>query len=462
MPAGVMILAVCALAALVGPAAWAEGDPAQPKGPAHDVAPRATPPAQALITVSEPAGESRQALSKSRMRLRAVAEDAGTELDEELPEIGVASVELEPGQSVNELGAELAGSEQVVSVEANRRLELRRQPDDPAFAASDSLAPRGDAYQWFLRRQNFPRAWDRSRGGRARVAVIDTGAAAAHPDLAARIEDAFDKDDSPFHGPASEDENGHGTHVSGLACGHASNGYGLAGAGYRCKLLVYKSDLTLSSISESIVEAADRGADVISMSFGGDGESPSLERAIGYAFDQGVVMVAAAANESTTDQGVPARYLQPPGSGPRIKSGIGLVVTAAQYDGSAAWFGPGRGNAISLAAYGSASQELPGIFSTFPAELTELETAELCVTCRAEFRGDDRFAYLEGTSMATPQVAGAAALIRHKRPNMRAVRVVRLLKRHAKRNGGFSNDLGWGILNANKALRKALKTKRKR
>jgi subtilisin family serine protease len=197
------------------------------------------------------------------------------------------------------------------------------------------------------------------------------------------------------------------------------------------------------------------------MSFGGEGESKALKQAVEHAAERDVVMVAAAANEDTTDQGIPAAYLQPPGTGPDIAAGTGLVVTAAQYDGSRAWFGPGTGDGISIAAYGAASQEHRGIFSSFPAETTELETIDLCTLCRGDFQGDDRFAYLEGTSMATPQVSGAAALVRHKRPQMAASRVIKLLKLRARREAGFSDTLGWGILNANRALRAALKKKKR-
>jgi serine protease len=245
-----------------------------------------------------------------------------------------------------------------------------------------------------------------------------------------------------------------------MACGQAGNAYGIAGAGFRCDLLVYKSDLTIASISESVVDAVDRNVDVINMSFGGEGKSEALERAIDRAAERDVVMVAAAANEDTTKQGIPAEYLQPSGTGPDVSAGIGLVVTAAEYDGSRAWFEPGRGTAISMAAYGAAARENRGIFSTFPAQTTEIETIDLCALCRGDFQGDNRFAYLEGTSMATPQVSGAAALIRHKRPDMAATRVAKLLKLHARRQGGFSEMLGWGILNANAALRAALKKKK--
>jgi subtilisin family serine protease len=73
----------------------------------------------------------------------------------------------------------------------------------------------------------------------------------------------------------------------------------------------------------------------------------------------------------------------------------------------------------------------------------------------------ERFAYLRGTSMATPQVAGAAALIRSVKPAMSAARVIEIIKR-AARPGVFDNSLGWGILDAKAALKLALAKNKKR
>lgn len=445
------MVAACLTAAAVGAPATAAGS--GDRLPARE---------EAIVIVRE-AGAGPEA-GDMRRRLHAAADVAGFELERSVPEIGVGSIDLAGGETVADLRRELAGEPGVIGVEPNARLELRAAPNDPAYGAPDPDAPGGDIYQWNLRKSGFERAWARSRGENAKVAVIDTGADASHPDLGPRIEASFDNDGDPLHGSAERDENGHGSHVAGLACGEGGNGYGIAGAGYRCDLLIYKSDLSDASIAESIVDATDRDVDVINMSFGGEGKSQAIERALRYAYEREVVLVAAASNDDVTDQGIPASYLQPQGSGPDLRRGTGLVVTAAQYDGSRAYFGPGRGTGISIAAYGAAGPSNRGIFSSFPAEITELETTSLCTLsfCRADFQGESRFAYLEGTSMATPQVVGAAALIRDRRPEMRAARVIRILKLHADRAGGFSDELGWGILSADDALRAALKRKRKK
>ena len=203
----------------------------------------------------------------------------------------------------------------------------------------------------------------------------------------------------------------------------------MAGAGYDCGLIVEKSDLTDSSVARSIVSATDQGADAINMSFGTDGRTAppaALVDSIEYAYDHGVVLVAAASDDDVDEQGDPANVLQPGGTG-----------------------------------YGTVDEHLGpgGLLGAFPQQTAEIERGSLappsppCV-CRTRFQGDDRYAYLQGTSMAAPQVAAAAALIRHLNPDLPAARIVRLLKETARRPAGtgWTADLGWGILDAGAAV----------
>src|SRR5918995_927415 len=415
------------------------------------------------IVLVEPRGKAPAAgvvaqTARVRERIRSVLDR--TELSPELsvPEARAVAVEPPGDGGVAAVRRALLGEPGVVAVEPEYRRSIRLTPNDPAFATPDSLAPQGDTFQWQLRDQGFERAWDESGGGGAGVAVIDTGVDGGNPDLGPRIVAGAAKNNARGPGPATVDEVGHGTHVTGLACASGDNGYGGASSSFGCGLIVEKSDLSDASIAASIIDATDHGADVINMSFGGPGGSRAIENAMDYAWKRDVVMVAAASNVNQTNQGVPARLLQPEGTGRKLKRGRGLVVTAAEYDGSRAWFRPGHGNGISLAAYGAASLDKPGIFSNFPANPTELEAGtfrEPPCQCRTIFGGDDRFAYLEGTSMAAPQVAGAAALIRSRRPGIDAKRVVKVIKKTA-RGKRFEGGLGWGILNARAAVRVAV------
>jgi subtilisin family serine protease len=373
-----------------------------------------------------------------------------------IPELGAVAVDPPGGEGVGAVRRALRREPGVAAVEPEYRRFVRLAPDDPAFSAADPRAPFGDVYQWNLRQQGFARGWELSTGRRAKLAVIDTGVDGGNPDLGPRIVAAVDHDPTPGQGPATVDENGHGTHVSGLACATGNNGYGGASPGFACELIVEKSDLTDASIADSMVDATKRGADVINMSFGGPGRSKVIADAVKFAWKRDVIMVAAASNRNSKRQGIPAELLQPKESGPKLEKGKGLVVTAAGYDGSRAWFRPGHGKGISVAATGAATRTTPGIFSNFPANLTQLDTGvafrEPPCGCRTSFEGDDRFAYLDGTSMAAPQVAGAAALIRSRKPKIGAKKVIRKIKKKA-RGSNFRGSVGWGLLDAAAALR---------
>ena len=380
----------------------------------------------------------------------------------DVPEVGVVSVRIPPGSSVAELRRRLSRDPQVAKVEPEARHRLRAVPNDPAMSQQDPSI--GDVFQWYLHRQGFPAAWDLSRGTGAVVGIIDSGIDSAHPDLGSKIKSAHDHDSTAV---GTGDEVGHGTHVSALACGAPDNAFGIAGAGLDCQVVLEKSDLTGSSVIASLVDATDLGAVVINMSFGGGRLSAGENRALRYALRKDVVLIAAAADQPIAEQGHPAKDLQPTGTGRNIKRGAGLVVTAADASGARASFA-GRGSQISMAAMGDSGTRGGGIFSTFPANPTSIETGGSnppgppCTTCRTVFNGDSRFAYLAGTSMASPQVAGAVALVRAANSKLRRRAVVRIMKQTATRAAGASRwttELGWGILNAGAAVQRAVQFK---
>src|SRR3954447_6239747 len=381
-----------------------------------------------------------------------------------VPQIRLVTVAPRPGESLRMLATRLRADPRVASVAPERRGAIRFQPNDPAFSTPETAkdtAP-GTLVEWWAARTGFLQAWDISQGAGATVAVIDTGAEIVHPELAGQVAElqTFDAARSP----AGLDTIGHGTHVASLACAAGNNGIGLAGAGLGCRLLIVKSDFSDSSVAASIVWAVDHKADAINMSFGtAPGAVPSLPvvNAIDYAVAHGVVLVAAAADDPIEDQGYPASALQPTGTGPDPNVGRGLSVTAADFRDQRAPFA-GRGSQISLAAYGTydgaGDDGPPGIFGAFTSALNALDTGALGAVrpcrCRTTFNADARYAYLQGTSMAAPMVAAAAALVRHLNPDMPAVEIVRLLKQTARRppGVGWTPELGWGILEAGTAL----------
>jgi serine protease len=373
-----------------------------------------------------------------------------------------------PGTGLRALARRLRADPRVVRVEVEHRARPRLAPNDPALTTPETAvgtAP-GTAVEWWASRSGFPAAWDHTTGAGAVVAVIDTGAETTHPELADRVLSVQSFD--PARTPATVDTVGHGTHVASLACGAGNNGIGLAGAGLRCQMLLIKSDFSDSSVAAAIVWAADHGADAINMSFGTDpGTKPSraVADAIDYAYDHGVVMAAAAADSAIAEQGYPADMLQPTGTGADLSRNKGLSVTAADaFDRRAAF--AGLGSQISLAAYGAydpGGTGPPGIFGAFTAAPNELETGAPGLPprppcgCRTTFASDPRYAYVQGTSMATPMVAATGALIRHLNPDLDVDEIVRLVKETARRPAGtgWTPELGWGILDAGAALTRA-------
>jgi serine protease len=418
-----------------------------------------------LLAVSAPAQASRRALVLLKQH-PAAAGAVASRLDlrragPTVPEVGVVTVAVPRGERFADFSERVRHDPAVASVEPVVRRTERLLPADPAIVNPDPSFTQiagGNPipYQWYLRREGFPNAWDQSRGTGVIVGIIDSGIDDTHPELTGKIVAVRDQDATS---PDTLDQVGHGTHVAGTACAATDNQNGIAGAGFDCRLLMEKSDLSSASVIASIVDAVDRGAKVINMSFGGGRESAGEQRAISYAWRHDVVLIAAASDTAGVENGHPAKDLQPTGTGDDLETGRGLVVTAVDGSGKRAAFA-GRGSQVSIAAFGDTDADgPPGIFSTFPAATTVIETGQAtepalspCFFCRVTFEGDRRYAYLAGTSMAAPQVAGAVALVRAANPRLSAASVIRLVKLNASGHGRWNGDTGWGILDAGAAV----------
>jgi serine protease len=398
----------------------------------------------------------------------AVVASAGLRARAHVPELSMVTVTVPAGETYAEVAARLRANPRVRSVAREHRMQFRSVPNDPALSTPEGATgtPAGTPVQWTLARENLFGAWDITTGAGALVAIIDSGIDGSHPEFAGKIAAAVDQEQVQDTGPATTDTVGHGTHVASLACAATNNGIGIAGAGRDCKLIIEKSDLTDSSIAASIVDATKRGADAINMSFGDDGsrgQSPALVDAINYAYQHGVIVVAAAADAQTAEQGQPANIVQPTGTGADLSQGTGLSVTSADFANAPS--GAGFGTQVSLAAYGSfdtftGSSGPPGLLAAFPANQTSIENGTLLPPspgcgCRTTFQGDSRYAYLQGTSMSAPQVTAIAAMARHLNPEARPSEILSILKATASRPAGvnaWTQDLGWGIVNAAGAI----------
>lgn len=465
------IICFLAVAAAAG-SAHAGGQPVseRPSGPLTT--------GRALIQVRTPAipaGDSAAAdaarlrrLQRSKGLLETVARRNGIPIAAYSAGGGLIATKLDGG-SIDRLRQRLAGDPLVESVRPEPAYRLMYTPDDPAFNNRDPNAPGDDFAQWNLLDYGGQRAWDMARGRGGEVAILDTGVDVSHPDLATRISGTVNCGGTSCVSGSVIDTKGHGTHVAGLTCATADNRYGISSVGFGCSIYAVKLGFTLlgdgiteTSIVNGIRAAADHGVDAINMSFGCGSADSSLKAAIDYAWARGAVPVASADNypDPATDPqctypDYPAQYVQADGSGPNIDAGEGLVVTSASHSGLRSSFAQ-KTAGVSVAAFGSAtdlsSGGQQGILSTWPAAPVEFDSLGV----RTSVNGDNRFAYLSGTSMAAPQVSGLIALMRSAKPGLTPAKIIRLIKLTSSNCGRYGGGLGWGVIRADRAVGAAL------
>jgi subtilisin family serine protease len=325
-----------------------------------------------------------------------------------------------------------------------------------AYLPNDPLAAR----QWHLTMTRAFDYWDAAPSlAPVRVAVIDSGVDAGHPELADKIAKA----ETFVGGSARVDDQGHGTFVAGLIAAQVDNAAGIAGMAPSAELLVAKvvdSDnlIDVEAEARAIRWAVQNGARVINLSIGGfrdprdpsqDAYSPLEAAAVGWAHGRGAVVVAAVGNSLDVPP-VPWPYASYPAALPHV-----IGVSALARNGSVPAFSNRDKIFNDIAAPGE------GIISTFPFALTA-ESRE-CAEQGYSSCGTPDFRLGEGTSFAAPQVSAAAAVLLSLRPGLRPEQVTALLTQSARdvnaTNGcqacPFRRDKlsGWGRLDVMAAIR---------
>ena len=286
------------------------------------------------------------------------AEGLGLEVVSDLSEIGWCTVRGTLPFAVTALpGTEINGT-----------WGLPPAPEKQAqIATSDPLYPQ----QWGLQAIHAPEAWQIEQGeASTTVAILDTGIDRNHADLPAPVKCLS------AIGSSCEDDNGHGTHVAGIVAMRA-NGVGGIGVAPNVSIMSIKvldasGNGDFSGIARGIVGATQAGADVINMSFGGIQGSNLVSDAIDYAFEHGVLLVAACGNSGQTHLG---DICLEPAMRPNV-----LSVGASSSDNRPVGWSTRRPDVLAPGV---------GIVSTTP---------------------DDHYVTWSGTSMAAPHVAGIAAL----------------------------------------------------
>ncbi|MFA6170982.1 MAG: S8 family serine peptidase [Patescibacteria group bacterium] len=378
---------------------------------------------------------------------------------------------LAPSESVEEAVRQYKKNPEVESAEPNYTYRAVIIPSDPFYGE-----------QWYLKKIKAQEAWDRKRESpNVTIAIIDSGVQITHPDLAENIyanpdEIAGNKIDDDHNGYI-DDVNGwdfvnnvsdpspkfkpgfteggvnHGTIVAGIAASAGNNATGIAGVTWRAKIMPLKvlddagQGNTLSVI-KAIDYAISKGANILNFSFVGFGYSEALNEAIKRAHDAGVLVVAAAGNESEDGQGF---FLDQTPMYPVCHDGPN-----------------GENWVIGVAAVDSIDQKSK--FSSFGFKCIDLSAPGESVFSTVVYNpsasiGEKFFnsyyeGYWSGTSVAAPQVSGALALLLEVNYGLSRKDAVNLLLDNtdniSRVNPAFLGQLGRGRLNVLNPLDLAL------
>lgn len=372
--------------------------------------------------------------------------------------------------------SDTASREQVRSanqLNAPKQVAQKRQSEDQKLYYI--LAEPNDPYYgsgWAMQDINAPQAWDDVTGSDSVVvAVLDGGFALQHQDLTnqwlinagesgdGKETDGLDNDSNGYvddwrgwdftnidNNPqaGSSDSSGagvsHGTEVAGLVGAEGNNNVGIASASWDVSLMPLQvmSDAGTGytdDIVAAITYAVDNGANIINMSLGASGDDPAVRAAVDYAFENNVLVVAAAGNCGTSTQGVCAN--QP----------AGAVTFPASYD-----------RVVAVGALGQANQRAS--FSSYGERLDIMAPGAGAITSTTWTAGDGTSAYkttLNGTSYASPITASAAALIKSIRPDSSIDDVRALLMASTQKvasMGGvfYTQSYGHGLLDIERSI----------
>src|SRR3954468_15071545 len=328
--------------------------------------------------------------------------------------------------SVIKAVAALNRSASVAYAEPDYILRATAIPNDPSFNQLYGLNNTGQTGGKPDADIDAPEGWDAaglglfpSTGG-AKVGVVDTGIRSTHEDLVGKLANcAKSYTGIPILSGAIQegscsDDNGHGTHVSGTITGNANNGKGVAGVAFNSPLAMCRAlggplgSGSTADVANCITWLSDKGASVISMSLGG-GDSTTLHSAVQYAWKSGsgAVIVAAAGNDGDSTVNYPAGYAE--------------VVSVAATDNKDARASFSNANAdVEIAAPGV------NVLSSYDSSNSSYTT-------------------LSGTSMATPHVAGVAAIIRTKNPTFTAAQTRTKLDASVDDLGAAGRDTSFGF-----------------
>jgi subtilisin family serine protease len=369
----------------------------------------------------------------------------GATIANRIDSIGGAVVNVDPAET-EAAAEELAHQRAVQYVEPNYVLQASRLPNDRGFGEQWGLRNTGQYGGSPGADVHATEAWDVTTGGGVIVAVVDTGVATDHPDLAPNMwtnpadpKNGVDDDGNGLvddvHGAdflgedgTPDDDAGHGTHVAGILGAEGNNATGVAGVDWESRIMALKfldgdGEGNTADAANAIDYAVNHGARVINASWGGPAFSQALFQAVKRAGERGVLFVAAAGNDG-----------QNADSSPDFPAAFELpnVISVAASDRS--------DKLLEFSNYGAHSVDLaaPGddIYSTVPS-----------------FSDSSGYESFSGTSMATPFVTGGASLYLSRAPQATPDQVKAALLQSVDQSPAFAGKVAsGGRLNIGRAI----------
>jgi len=340
------------------------------------------------------------------------------------------------GRATDLLRKRLAKRAEVAYAEPDFLQFASKTPDDPFYALQYALVDSPDDHDI-----DAPTAWG-TRSSCAKVAILDTGIDTDHPDLKSNV---YKSEDKPNNGKdddkngyvddtygyntikgkgSGEDDDGHGTHVSGIVGGRGNNDVGVSGTCWSTKLLAVKfmnshGKGSTSDAIEGIDYAVKQGFKIVNCSFGSSSKSSSLHDAVDYAQDHNTLLVVAAGNDS---ENIDKHPLYP-----------------ASY---------GDSNILAVAA--TTSTDTLASFSNFGAEAVDVGAPGDSIY--STYLGGG-YRILSGTSMAAPYTAGVAALLRKQQSDATYGNLRYAIRHKVDKPPALDGKVAYdGRLNAEKAL----------
>src|SRR5436309_12245197 len=288
-----------------------------------------------------------------------------------------------------------------------------RVPNDPFFSSK----------QWGPQKINAPGAWDVPTGSaNSVVAVVDSGVSSTNPEFSGKL---LTGTNCVSPGGITDDDNGHGTHVAGIAAAIGDNGIGIAGIAWAASILPIKVlDASGSGTNANVACGIQAGADfaasnpgmrvVENLSLGGFAYAQLMKDAVDFALQSNVLVIAAAGNDGKATVQFPAGY-------PGVMA-VGATTPANER----------------------------ATFSTYGSHLSVVAPG---VDIYSTYLGGS-YKYLSGTSMAAPHISGTAALVRAVQAGLSPAQVRSQIEQTATRLGGsgFNPQFGWGLVNAAAAV----------